>query len=150
LDFQTSQVAGFTQSETSTAWCGNTVVAGFNDSGAFLRTAGVDPLGAASFNSAAISLNGGKSFIDNGFLNPGIDPANFVEGDPVVVCTSPSQFYYSSIFATATPPDATGNRNPLSAISVNVSASGGLVWSAPVIAVAKDGFSHGLDKPGWR
>ena len=48
---------------------------------------------------------------------------------------------------TATPPDATGNRNPLSAVAVNSSGNGGVSWGAPVAAVAKDGFSHGLDKP---
>src|ERR1700704_3732445 len=48
LDFQTSVIAGFTQSETSTAWCGNNVVSAYNDSGAYVRTFGVDPAGAIS------------------------------------------------------------------------------------------------------
>jgi len=147
LDFVDSVDAGFTQNETSSAWCGNTVVAGFNDSGAVLRTFFANPNGAASFNGVAVSANGGRSFIDLGFLNPGADPANTLLGDPVVVCTSASQFYYSSIFATATPPDAHGNRNPLSAIAVNASSVGGVSWRAPVAAVAKDGFTHALDKP---
>jgi hypothetical protein len=147
LDFVDSVQAGFTQNETSSAWCGNTVVAGFNDSGALLRTLGVNPLGAASFNGVAVSANGGKSFIDLGFLNPGADPANTLLGDPVVDCTSPSQFYYASIFATATPPDSHGNRNPLAAVAVNSSGVGGISWGAPVAAVAKDGFAHLLDKP---
>jgi hypothetical protein len=147
LDFATSVVEGYTQSETSSAWCGHTVVAGYNDSGAFLRTVGINPLGAGSFNGVSISANGGKSFVDLGFLNPGIDPANFLAGDPVVTCSSPTQFYYSSIFATATPPDAMGNRNPLTAVAVNPSSNGGLTWGAPIAAVAKDGFAHSLDKP---
>jgi hypothetical protein len=147
LDFQTSVVEGFTQSETSSAWCGNTIVAGYNDSGAFLRTAGVNFLGAWSFNGISTSANGGRSFIDLGFLNPGTDPANFLTGDPVVTCSSPTRFYYSSIFATATLPDANGNRNPLSAIAVNTSNNGGLSWGPPTSAIAKDGFTHGLDKP---
>lgn len=147
LDFVTSVTTGFTQSETSSAWCGNSVVAGYNDSGAFLRTAGVNFLGAWSFNGISVSVNGGKSFVDLGFLNPGTDPANFLSGDPVVACTSSHQFYYSSIFSTAMPPDANGNRNPLTAIAVNGSGNGGLSWGAPVAAVAKDGFAHGLDKP---
>jgi hypothetical protein len=147
LDFLTSVTTGFTQSESSSAWCGNTVVAGYNDSGAFLRTAGVNFLGAWSFNGVSISVNGGKSFVDLGFLNPGSDPANFLSGDPVVTCSSSSEFYYSSIFSTATPPDSSGNRNPLTAIAVNASGNGGLSWGAPIAAVAKDGFAHGLDKP---
>jgi hypothetical protein len=147
LDFVTSVVTGFTQSETSTGWCGNTIVSGYNDSGALLRTLGVNPQGAASFNGVSVSVNGGKSFVDLGFLNPGADPANSLNGDPNVACSSSTQFYYSSIFATATPPDAQGNRNPLTAVSVSSSSSGGLVWGPPVAAVAKDGFLHSLDKP---
>jgi hypothetical protein len=147
LDFQTSVVAGMTQSETSSGWCGDTVVAGYNDSGAFLRTAGVDPFGAASFNGVSVSANGGRTFVDLGFLNPGTDPANFLLGDPVVACGSSRLFYYASIFQTATPPDANGNRNPLAAASVSVSTNGGLTWGAPNVAVAKDGFSHFIDKP---
>src|ERR1700681_117027 len=82
LDFVNSVTTGFTQSETSSAWCGNTVVAGYNDSGAFLRTAGVNFDAAWSFNGVSVSVNGGKSFVDLGFLNPGIDPLNFLSGDP--------------------------------------------------------------------
>jgi hypothetical protein len=147
LDFVNSVVSGFTQSETSTAWCGNTIVAGYNDSGAILRTLGVNPLGAGSLSGVSVSANGGKSFIDLGFLNPGSDPANILLGDPVVACTSPFQFYYSSIFATATPPDVNGNRNPITAVGVNSSGVGGISWAAPVSAVAKDGFLHSIDKP---
>jgi hypothetical protein len=147
LDFVDSVQAGFTQNETSSAWCGNTVVGAFNDAGAVLRTFFTNPNGAVSFNGVAVSANGGKSFIDLGFLNPGADPANTLLGDPVVVCTSPSQFYYSSIFATATPPDTNGNRSPLTAVAVNSSSVGGVSWAAPVAAVAKDAFTHSLDKP---
>lgn len=147
LDFVNSVTVGFTQSESSSAWCGNAVVGAYNDSGAFLRTEGVNFNSAWSFNGVSASVNGGKSFTDLGLLNPGTDPANFLGGDPVVTCSSPQQFYYSSIFATATPPDAMGNRNPLTAISVSSSSVGGISWNAPVVAIAKDGLTHGLDKP---
>jgi hypothetical protein len=90
LDFLTSVLEGFTQSETSTAWCGNNVVAGYNDSGAFLRTAGVNPAGAWSFNGVSVSVNGGKSFKDLALLNPGGNTANFLEGDPVSSAVQPS------------------------------------------------------------
>jgi hypothetical protein len=144
LDFQLSVLEGFTQSETSTAWCGNNVVSAYNDSGAFVRTAGVNPGGAASFNGVSVSNNGGRTFKDLGLLNPGTDPSNFLEGDPVVTCASPSQFYYSSLFFTSP--------NPLvfpfgvSAVSVSSSSTGGASWGAPVIAAAKDAGSHILDK----
>src|SRR5436309_10324131 len=47
-DFLFSMMGGFTQSETSTAWCGNNVVAGFNDSGSLLESVNFGP-GGASF-----------------------------------------------------------------------------------------------------
>jgi hypothetical protein len=145
LDFQTSVIAGFTQSETSTAWCGNNVVAAYNDSGAYVRTFGVNPAGAISFNSASYSVNGGGTFRALPFLNPGTDPTNFLEGDPVLTCTSPSQFYYTSLFFTSPNP----NVFPfgVSAVSISSSSTGGASWGAPVIAVGKDGGSHFLDKP---
>lgn len=37
-DVALSRLAGFVQSETSTAWCGGTVVVAYNDSGSFLET----------------------------------------------------------------------------------------------------------------
>jgi hypothetical protein len=146
-DYISSVVEGFTQSESSSAWCGNNIVAGYNDSGAFLRTAILNFSGPWSLSGISVSANSGKSFIDLGYLNPGPDPLTVLAGDPVIACTSSRQFYYTSIFATATPPDPQGNRFPLSAVSINSSSSGGAVWGNPVAAVAKDGFSHGLDKP---
>jgi len=147
LDFLNSATTGFTQSESSSAWCGNTIVAGYNDSGAFLRTAGVNFLGAWSFSSASYSHDGGKTFVDVGFLNPGptapgASSPNFIAGDPVIACTSPSQFYYASIFASGQ--DSGGNF--FNGVAINTSGDGGQTWSAPVAAVAKD-FSHAIDKP---
>jgi hypothetical protein len=147
LDFVNSVTTGFTQSETSSAWCGNTIVAGYNDSGAFLRTAGVNFLGAWSFSSASYSHDGGRTFVDIGFLNPGptgptANSPNFIAGDPVIACTSPSQFYYTSIFASGQ--DSSGNF--FNGVAINTSGNGGQTWSAPAAAVAKD-FSHGIDKP---
>ncbi len=140
-DFTLSLLGGFTQSETSTAWCGNTVVVGYNDSGSYLRTSGIDPSAAASFNGVASSVSGGRSFRALDYLNPGPNPTGFLGGDPVVVCGAPSTFYYSSLFSTTDP-----SGNPLSAISLSTSFSSGLSWSAPALAAAKDGFSHTLDK----
>jgi len=99
-------MTSFTQSETSSAWCGNTVVAGYNDSGAFARTA-TSFDAPWSISSASYSSDGGRSFVDIGTMNPGTDPINFIAGDPVVACTSPTQFYYSSIFASGV--DSSGN-----------------------------------------
>jgi hypothetical protein len=147
LDFVNSVTTGFTQSESSSAWCGNTIVAGYNDSGAYLRTAGVNFLGAWSFSSASYSHDGGKTFVDVGFLNPGptgpgASSPNFIAGDPVIACTSPSQFYYTSIFASGQ--DSGGNF--FNGVAINTSSDGGQTWGAPAAAVAKD-FSHSIDKP---
>jgi hypothetical protein len=145
LDFLTSVLEGFTQSETSTAWCGNNVVAGYNDSGAFLRTAGVNPSGAWSFNGVSVSVNGGKSFKDLALLNPGGNTSNFLEGDPVVSCSSSSQFYYTSLLFTVI--NVQGSPLAVSAVSISASSSGGITWGAPVVAAAKDAGTHTLDKP---
>lgn len=146
LDFLTSVMGGFTQSETSTAWCGNNVVVGYNDSGAFMRTAALNPQGASSFNGISVSANGGRTFRDLGFLNPGGNTANFLEGDPVVFCSSANQFYYSSLLETATT-DAQGNLLPITAVSLSASFTGGVTWGSPVVAVGKDANTHFLDKP---
>ena len=63
MDFILSQASGFTQSETSTAWCGNNVVVGFNDSGSLLESL-VLGSGGLSFNGVARSINRGASFTD--------------------------------------------------------------------------------------
>ena len=143
LDFANSEMSSFTQSETSSAWCGNTVVAGYNDSGAFARTAGVNYLGAWSFSSASYSSDGGRTFVGIGVMNPGTNPNNFIVGDPVVACTSPTQFYYSSVFALGQ--DSSGAF--FNGVALNSSSDGGQTWGNPAAAVAKDFFSHLIDKP---
>ena len=144
FDYVLSRLAGFTQSETSSAWCGNTIVAGFNDSGALLRSL-ADGHGGASFNGVSVSHNGGRSFVELPFLNPGGDPANFLGGDPVVACSSPSTFYYASLFEKSGPSGQPGNRKALTGISVNLSLDGGNHWLPPVSAVTKS-INHFLDK----
>jgi len=60
---------GVTQSETSTAVCGNQVVVGFNDSGSELQTLTFN--GGLSFSGVAVSSDGGVTFKDLGFSIPG-------------------------------------------------------------------------------
>jgi hypothetical protein len=139
-DLDLSGFAGFTQSETSTAWCGDSVVVGFNDSGSFLQTL-VFGTGGLSFSGAAVSTNRGATFKDVGAMPPGANLNNFLEGDPQVGCTSPSNFYYAQLFATS---DSAGN--PISSLALSTSNDGGASWSDPVAALNKDGFSHQIDK----
>src|SRR3979490_286614 len=141
-DVAYSSFAGFTQSETSTARCGNSVVVGFNDSGSVFETPYYYTLaGGQAFSGAAYSTNGGASFTDIGPMNPGPGNGNFLGGDPGVNCSDANTFYYSQIF------DYTdSNGNFFGAISVNKSTDGGKTWGDPVPAISKDG-SHLLDKP---
>jgi hypothetical protein len=142
-DVAFSSFGGFTQSETSTARCGNNVVVGFNDSGSVFETPFFfTGTGGQSFSGAAYSTNGGASFTDIGPMNPGSNLFNFLGGDPGVNCADANTFYYSQIFDFD---DANGN--PWAAISMSTSTDGGKTWGDPIPAIAKDGFSHLLDKP---
>jgi hypothetical protein len=143
-DFSFSTLAGFTQSESSTAWCGDNVVTGFNDSGSVFETL-LFTTGGLGFSGASFSTDKGKSFQDMGFINPGSDPNNFLAGDPVVTCVpsvggSVPVFYYTQLFSKG-PPNA-----PLSAIAISKSANGGAAWGDPITTVQKNGFTHFLDK----
>ena len=134
-DLAFSRLAGFVQSETSTAWCGNTVLVGYNDSGSYFETFFL-PRGL-SFNGYSRSTDGGATFTDLGYLNPGPNFTGFLEGDPVVTCTDANTFYQSSIFLVGT---STGE-------SVSKSTDGGQTFADPVAVVLKDGFTHFIDKP---
>lgn len=135
-DVNFSSFAGFTQSETSTAWCGSNVVVGFNDSGSFFETSSAPPRPGVglSFNGVARSTNKGATYTDLGFLNPG-PPGNFLSGDPVLACANATTFYYASLFQTGSE----------SAISVSKSLNGGATFGNPIPAASKD-FNHFLDK----
>jgi hypothetical protein len=142
-DVANSSFGGFTQSETSTARCGNSVVVGYNDSGSVFETPYFySGSGGQSFSGASYSTNGGASFTDIGPINPGPNTYNFLGGDPGVNCADANTFYYSQIFDYY---DA--SLRPWAAISVNTSKDGGRTWGDPVAAISKDGFTHLLDKP---
>lgn len=136
-DVSFSSFSGFTQSETSTAWCGSNVVVGFNDSGSFFETASVPPRPGVglSFNGVARSTNKGVTYTDLRFLNPG-PPGTSLLGDPVLACANATTFYYASLFETMT----------RSAISVSKSLNGGATFGNPIPAVSKDLDDHFLDK----
>jgi hypothetical protein len=140
-DLAYSSFAGFTQSETSTARCGNSVVVGFNDSGSVFETNFLTGVGGQAFSGAAYSTNAGKSFIDIGPINPGSSLGNFLGGDPVVNCSDANTFFFSQIFDYV---DSSGAS--WTAIAVNRSGDGGKIWGEPVAAISKD-FTHLLDKP---
>jgi hypothetical protein len=143
-DFVFSTMAGFTQSETSTAWCGDNVVTGFNDSGSIFETFLIPNIGL-SFSGASYSTDKGKTFQDIGFINPGPNIFNFMGGDPVVTCVpgagaSVPVFYYTQLFETG-PSNA-----PVTAIAISKSTNGGAAWGNPIITAQKSGVTHFLDK----
>jgi hypothetical protein len=142
-DIAFSSFGGFTQSETSTARCGNNVVVGYNDSGSVFTTPFFfTGTGGQGFSGSSHSTDGGKTFKDDGPVNPGPNDFNFLGGDPGINCADANTFYYSQIFDYN---DA--NFNPFAAVSVNASTDGGKTWGDPVAAISKDGFTHSLDKP---
>lgn len=142
-DLKYSSFAGFTQSDTSTARCGNSVVVGYYDSGSVFETPYYSTgTGGESVTGASYSTDGGETFTDIGPINPGPELYNFLGGDPVVTCANSHTFYMSQIFDYY---DA--SLNAWAAVAVNTSTDGGRTWSDPVAAVAKSGATHVLDKP---
>ena len=128
LDF--SAYSLYTQSETSTARCGTQVVVGFNDSGSEFETLFFN--GGQSFSGAAVSSDGGRTFRDIGFINPGPNFSNFVIGDPVLMCTDSSTFYFVQLITFT---DSSGI--PQSGVAISRSSDGGNTWADPVVAVNK-------------
>jgi len=141
-DFEFGPSSGFTESETSTAWCGSNVVVAYNDSGSFWESGFATNFQNLSFNGFSTSENQGRTYLDRGFLpSATANPTNFLEGDPVVACTSASTFYYSSLFFTVA---SFSPFTPLTAISVSKSTTEGASFGAPVSAASKHAFTHFL------
>ena len=153
FDYDSTRLTGFTQSETSSAWCGNNIVVGFNDSAAFTHTAIDGQAQAISLSGVAVSHDGGNSFVGLPFLNPGpaVNPGSpffdsELAGDPVVVCSDPQHFAYASI-QEQIPVDSQGNViAAFTEMAVNGSIDGGVTWDDPVTVVQKDLNFHFLDK----
>jgi hypothetical protein len=151
-DFALSLLSGFTQSETSTAWCGNQVVTSFNDSGSLLETIPVPTLGL-SFAGVAISSDRGGTFRDIGFINPGplgSNSYNFLQGDGVVTCApGPTNVFFISQILGTTTFSTPGHPAPprLTAVGLSRSTDGGATWADPILVAPKSASTHSLDKP---
>ena len=143
-----SRLLGSTQSETTAAWCGDTALAGFNDSGSFVATLffGVSPSGSLSFNGWSRSTDRGATFTDQGPLLADPLPAGVtfrdLFGDPLLGCTTSQDFYYGSLAL-----DTNEDDSAESGISVSRSTDGGATFGPARMAVAKDANTHFLDKP---
>lgn len=134
-DLDASAYGFFSQSETSTAKCGNQVVVGFNDTGSILESSFFN--GGSSFSGAAVSSDGGRTFHDIGFINPGPNFNSLLLGDPMVTCTDSSTFYFTQLMEFLNP---SGALSLQSAVVISKSTDGGNTWSDPVPAVIK--FAH--------
>ena len=108
--------ANFTQSETSVARFGNTLVVGFNDSGS---------LTVGDFSGYATSVNGGFTWTDRGAPTTPLGNVASVLGDPVVRMdrrgTSPVRTYFANLGTAVSPAG-------LSIIAVHRSDNAGSSW----------------------
>jgi hypothetical protein len=156
-----TRFGGFTQNETSTAWCGKNAVIAFNDSGSLMATlfGRASPSRSLSFNGYAYSHDGGETFTQAPPLvadplppdMPGHSYRNIL-GDPVVACSSSDRFYYASLETDkvniATPPGGDPNTTYwrlYTGLAVSISTDGGQTFSKTVSAVRKT-VDHFLDK----
>ncbi len=144
LDGTLSAIGGFTQNQTSTAWCGTNVVVAYRDSGSADETSANASSGISNVGISR-SVNRGSSFTDVGVLNPGADFFNLLVGDPVVGCSDANTFRAADLFESS--PDA-GTTFQLG-MSLSTSTDGGQTWGDPVVAasITEDG-DHFLDR-GW-
>lgn len=143
LDYALSRAFGFSQNQTSTAWCGQNLVTGFNNTAT--ADEGLFNGQAISLGGVAYSHDGGQTFTDIGGLNAGTPVFNAAGGDPVVLCTSPSRFYYASLFFTGVPIDEF-SFNPQNGVAINISDDGGQTWSEPIPAVLADCCNQLFDR----
>jgi len=140
-DVQTSRFSGFVQSETSSAWCGTNVVVGYNDTASFF----LQSVSGLTIVGYAVSTNSGNSFTGGRALIPGVLPAGVTQrdfmGDPVVGCTSKTNFFFSTLTT-----DTLSDLSQISGVSVTFSVDGGFTFDNTVMAVGKDATNHLLDK----
>lgn len=148
-------IGGFTQSETSTARCGNNVVSSFNDSGSFVKTRllspSPSPSGSWANSGFSSSTDAGATFTDHGALVADPLPADSVYvdlwGDPVTVCKNANTFFVANIADNHVDTNGDGVGDVLnSAIGVNKSTNGGVSFGGVTIAAQKNGNKHFLDK----
>jgi hypothetical protein len=129
-----SRLRGFIANESSTAWCGNNVVVGFNDTESEVDSLFTNPNFAVSSLGYSVSTNKGGSFTDRGFLPVSSEPS-VLGFDQVATCTSAKVFYISSLY----------NNLTQTAVSVSASSDGGQTFGPPLIAVAASNTGHFFD-----
>jgi hypothetical protein len=153
-DLQLSRFTGFTQNTSSSAWCGHNVVTGFQSTLSELSTSVIPfvqdpslPVNSSSSLGVALSTNDGGFFADLGVLNPGPTTTSIntvMFGNPVVVCSGPSKFYYltSPFFTSKSDADSITS---FAGVGLSVSTDGGRQWADPAAVVNKNA-AHILDR----
>jgi hypothetical protein len=132
-----SKYSGFTRSQTSSAWCGRSVVVAFNDTGAEVAT--IASGRGISADGYAVSGDRGTSFTYMGPPTTSSDPNTFMSGDPVVACSSRESFYLVSTWLDGT--------NNISGVSLSSSSDGGRTFSTPAAIAGKPSATHVIDQP---
>lgn len=128
-----SRLRSFTANESSTAWCGNNVAVGFNDTESIPETNFPDRGGSTLGYS--ISNNKGASFTDQGFPTVGSDPSSSMGFDQIFACSSPTNFYFSTLY----------NSSNQTGVSFSTSVDGGKTFGQPVIAASASNMGHFFD-----
>jgi hypothetical protein len=131
-----TRYTGFTQSETSTAWCGTNVVVAFNDTDSEVTT--LFGVRGVSIDGYSYSNDTAASFTYAGTPTPGAGINTFMLGDPSVACADSTHFYLSSIWIDGT--------NNITGIALSRSTDGGQTFAAPAVVVAKNATTHFVDK----
>lgn len=121
-----SRLRGFIANESSTAWCGNNVVVGFNSTTNAVPSAVSNSQGSFDFIGYSVSTDGGSTFTDEGFPTVPSDSNSTLGFDQVMTCTSAENFYFSALYNT---PSET-------AVSVSASTNGGRTFGAPIAAAS--------------
>jgi hypothetical protein len=130
-----SRLGGFTRNETSTAWCGNNAMVGFNDTGAYLATGGGSIEGYALTTSVGTSTQ----FTYENSPPTGSSSGMTLLGGPVVACSG-TTFYYASLFQNS----STGT-NGVALWSADLNSPSPSL-AGPSIAIQKSSSTHTVDK----
>jgi hypothetical protein len=139
LDFVNSASTGFSQFQSSTAWCGENLVVAYTDTGAALRASGNSTLDGVSFSN-----DNGRTFTDVGVINTNplsMNNDQELTGTSVAACSG-DQFYYASTGFN----DVEDNGGSAILFS-RASATDLSQWSPPAPVIARFADEFVIDMP---
>lgn len=143
FDYQYSRVGGFTQNDSVTAWCGSNIVTAYNDTAAYdytlLNTSGL------ALTALGYSSDGGKTFTNIPYLDPGSDPFSYIGGPHTLTCTDTNTFYYAGWYEKGVL-NQNGWYDPTYGVGISKSMDGGKTWSA---LTPTQMYSNWFQWPDW-